>query len=77
MTRFDATRARPGIDWFGGLSLDLKLGYRIAYLHGTGRQPRRAFQAGEIGLRINPIGKRVYVDVTTGPFWDRTSPTMN
>lgn len=55
----------------GGPALDLfnlKLGYRIAYLHGTGRQPRRAFQAGEIGLRINPIGKRVYVDVTTGAF---------
>jgi hypothetical protein len=55
----------------GGPALDLfnlKLGYRIAYLHGTGQQPKRGFQAADIGLRINPIGKRVYVDVTTGAF---------
>jgi hypothetical protein len=55
----------------GGPALDLfnlKLGYRVSYLHGTGQQPKRWFQTVDIGLRINPIGKRVYVDVTTGAF---------
>ena len=57
------TAGGPALDLF-----NLKLGYRLAFLPGTGRQPTRAFQAGDIGLRINPIGKRVYVDVTTGAF---------
>jgi hypothetical protein len=55
----------------GGPALDLfnlKLGYRLAFLPGTNRQPARGFQAADIGLRINPIGKRIYVDVTTGAF---------
>ncbi len=55
----------------GGPTLNLfnlKLGYRPAFLPGTGRQPTRTFKAGDIGLRINPIGKRVSVDLTTGAF---------
>ncbi|PWB58135.1 MAG: hypothetical protein C3F18_03020 [Nitrosomonadales bacterium] len=56
----------------GGPALDvfnLKLGYRLAYTPGTKQQPTRIFQAADIGLRINPISERVYVDLTTGAFF--------
>jgi hypothetical protein len=56
----------------GGPALDLlnlTLGVRVAYLPGTGRQPTRGLLSTDVGLRINPIGARVYVDVTTGAYF--------
>jgi hypothetical protein len=49
--------------------LNLKAGFRLAFLPGTATQPTRGLEAAEIGLRINPIRERVYVDVTTGAFF--------
>jgi hypothetical protein len=58
---------------FGGPAFDLfnlKVGYRAAFTPEAEGQPARVLPViGDIGLRINPIGRRVYVDVTTGAFY--------
>jgi hypothetical protein len=57
---------------FGGPAFDLfnlKAGLRVAYTPGAPGQPTRVMPAADIGFRINPIGRRVYVDVTTGAFY--------
>ncbi len=57
---------------FGGPAFDLfnlKAGIRVAYTPRAQEQPTRALAVGDIGFRINPIGRRVYVDVTTGAFY--------
>jgi hypothetical protein len=47
----------------------LKAGTRLAFMPKTKEQPARALLAADIGLRINPIRERVYVDLTTGAFY--------
>ena len=58
---------------FGGPAFDLfnlKAGLRVAYMPRTQGQPSRVLPTvADIGLRINPIGRRIYVDVTTGAFY--------
>ncbi len=56
----------------GGPVLDLfnlRVGARLAFMPGSEGQPFRAFEAVDLGLRINPIRARVYVDLTTGAFF--------
>jgi hypothetical protein len=58
---------------FGGPAFDLfnlKAGLRVAYMPRAQGQPARVLPTvADIGLRINPIGSRIYVDVTTGAFY--------
>lgn len=56
----------------GGPAMDifnLRAGARLTFMPGTETHPARAFEAVDIGIRINPIGQRVYVDLTTGAFF--------
>lgn len=56
----------------GGPYLDLfnlTAGVRMGYTPRAGEQPARFLETVDVGLHINPISERVYVDLTTGAFF--------
>jgi hypothetical protein len=47
---------------------NLRAGIRLGLTPGVGDQPTRVIGIGDIGVRINPIRARVYVDLATGAY---------